>query len=205
MRSRVRLRRLPPAFVLAAAIVLALATAGCGGESSSDGGSTSSGAAADSAPGRSGHPSEASRPSIAEEEEQAGDQSIQEYGAEAAGGEREAVAAAARSFFGALADSDYAKVCAGLTSANRGQLQQYLKLGGGEVASCAAVLAKILSVPSSEASKAARATVSRVRIADGNAFILFRPAGGKLSYFVMKDEDGAWKATSIAPGTPLSP
>lgn len=147
-----------------------------------------------------------SHPSIAEEEEEAPDQSIQSYGSEAAGGEKEEVVSAMRSFFRALASADYATVCADLTTANREQLQQYLKLEQEGSGSCASILAKILSPATApEAKKAAVATISRVRIGEGNAFILFRPAGGKLSYFVMKDEDGAWQATSLAAGTPLSP
>jgi hypothetical protein len=63
----------------------------------------------------------------------------------------------------------------------------------------------LTSASSSEAKKAAAATVSRVRINDGTAFVLFQPRGGKPSYFVMKEEDGAWKATSISVGAPLHP
>ena len=145
--------------------------------------------------------------SIRKEENQAVDQSIQNYGAEAAGDERASVIAAMRSFFGALAASDYAQICTGLSSSNREQLQQYRRLAEAGSGDCAAVLEKLFgsAAGAAEARKAARATVSRVRVGDGSAFVLFRPAGGKLNYFVMQDEDGAWKATSISAGTPLVP
>jgi len=145
------------------------------------------------------------RPSIAEEEAAPGDHSIQNYGAEAGGEEKAAVLAAMRSFIAALASSDYARACAALPAANREQMQQFFKAQhhGG---SCAAVLAKLLSpAATTEAKKALGATISKVRVGEGNAFVLFRPAGGKLSYFVMKEEGGAWKATSLAAGSPLYP
>ena len=44
-----------------------------------------------------------------------------------------------------------------------------------------------------------------MRIKGTTAFVIFRPAGGPRSYFVMKREKGAWKATSLVPGFPLRP
>lgn len=169
-------------------------TTGSGGSQGGQGGSGSSRKS-----GKESH-------SIEEEEAESGDQSIQEYGSEASGGEEEAIVATMRSFFRALAARDFTKVCAGLTSANREQLQQYAKLKHEGSATCASLLKTLLSPAGfGEARKAATATVSRVRVGEGNAFVLFRPAGGKVSYFVLKEEDGKWKSTSISAGSPLVP
>ena len=181
-------------------LCLALLAVGCGSSGSGSAKpTTTEGKAA--AEGSSKH-----SPSIASEESQAADHSIQNYGSEASGGEKEAVIEAMRSFLRALAGPNYAEVCAGLTAANRRQLAQFAKIKKEPAKGCASLLPTVL-VPgaSAEAKKAAAGAISRVRIGGGNAFVLFRPAGGKLSYFVMKEEGGQWKSTSLAAGTPLNP
>jgi hypothetical protein len=190
---------LKPCALLAAIALVVVAAVGCGGSGS---GSTSTmGTAAGGSPG-----STQARPSIAAEEEHGGDHSIQNYGSEAEGDEKAEVTAAMLAFFRAMAAPDYAKLCAGLTSSNRAQLQQFSKLKHEGSSSCASLLPTLLTPSSSaEAKKAAAATIAKVRVGEGNAFVLFRPPGGKLSYFVMKEEDGAWRATSLAPGAPLHP
>jgi hypothetical protein len=163
--------------------------AGCGGSGSSSG---SEGSMATTAP-------VTAPPS-------SGDHSIQEYGSEARGGEKEAAISAMHAFLTAVAGRDYAKVCTSLTSSSRGQLAQLAKLKHETATGCPALLAKLLSpTASSEAKRAARATISRVRVGEGNAFVLFRLPGGTVSYFVMKEEGGSWKATSLSAGTPLHP
>jgi hypothetical protein len=192
------------ATALALLACLALLVGGCG--SSGPGAARSTGAATTAAGANAPDASVEHPPSIAEEEAQAGDHSIQSYGTEAKGSEAEAVVAAMRSFFRAMAAPDYANACAGLTSSNREQLAQFAKIKKEPAKGCASQLATVL-VPgaSPAAKKAAVAKISRVRIGGGNAFILFRPAGGQLSYFVMKEEGGQWKATSLTAGTPLHP
>jgi hypothetical protein len=137
--------------------------------------------------------------------ESGGDNSIQTYGAAAGGSEKATLAAAAHSFFAAMASSDYAKVCTAIAASNREQLQAFLK-SKQQKGGCPAVLKTL--IPASEdpeAQKAASATISAVRIKGDTAFVLFTPKGGQPSYFVMKREGAAWKAISLAPGTPLDP
>lgn len=213
--------------LLAVAVVLALAGAvGCGGSSGVDSSSSTATAAKEttsaakpSAKGSGGSAQakaadkgqgQASgqakpKPSIAQEEEAPGDHSIQEYGAEAEGSEKEAVLAAMHSFLAAMSTGQHARVCAALLAPARAQLVQLAK-AQGKGGSCTVILAKFLN-PSvaAEAKRAAKGTIGRVRVGEGNALVLFRPQGGKLSYFVMKEEDGAWKATSVALGAPLYP
>ncbi len=162
------------------------------------------GGGGDSGQGQSGGSNKA-QPSIPEEEAQTSDKSIQEYGSEVTGDEADAVTEAMGTFLAAMASRDFARVCAGLTVASRQQLQQFANAQSGP-RGCSGMLARIL-IPaiSAEAKKAINATISRVRVGDGNAFVLFRPDGGKLSYFVMKEEDGTWKAIGLSPGTPFVP
>jgi hypothetical protein len=132
-----------------------------------------------------------------------GDDSIQTFGTEAEGDEKDAVVSAMRSFLRALAASDYAKVCAGLTASNREQLQAFLK-AKKETGNCTTVLSKVLVGGANEAKKAANGAIYQVRVEDENAFVLFTPEGGKASYFVMKREGDEWKSTSIGSGAPIN-
>ena len=146
-----------PTLVLAA--VLAFLAVGCGSGSSSTSTSTGSSTGADGkgAATSTGAATTTTKPgssssgpreggsgggshSFAEEEAESSDQSIQEYGTEASGGEEIAVLTAMHSFFRALAASDYAKVCAGLAATNREQLQQYAKFKHEGAAGCASLL-----------------------------------------------------------------
>lgn len=106
-----------------------------------------------------------------------------------------------------MAAHDYAGVCAGLSATNRLQLQAFLKYKHPHGGGCASVLKMLLKSPQviASARNAARGAISAVRVKDDTAFFLFRPKGGPPSYFVMKREKGAWKAISLAPGTPLNP
>jgi hypothetical protein len=134
-----------------------------------------------------------------------GDDSIQTYGDAAESSEEEEIIAAMRSFFAAMAAADYPAICAGLTSANRETLEQFLKLKKEE-GDCETVLAQLrVERTAPEARKAANGTVYQVRVEDETAFILFTPEGGKPSYFVMKGEDDGWKATGLTTGTPFDP
>lgn len=169
-------------------------------EGSGEGGSAAGG-------GKAGSESEEEVLERAEREfkpEQGADNSIQEFGEEKSGEEKSAVTDAMFAFFRAMAASDYPAICNGLTKANVEQLETFLKLKDKQ-GSCETVLEEILTAQGSEAKKAANGVVYQVREEDGNAFVLFVPEGGVASYFVMKDEDGTWKATSVTTGTPLRP
>lgn len=133
-----------------------------------------------------------------------GDDSIQTFGTEAEGEEKEAVVAAMRSFSSSVAANDYKKVCAELTEANVKQLETFFK-AQKKKGTCATLLPTILIRDNGEARRAANGTVYQVRINDDTAFVLFKPEKGKASYLVMKREDDTWKSTSISAGTPLQP
>ncbi len=128
-----------------------------------------------------------------------GDNSIQTYGTDATGAEKAAVVAAMRSYVGAIADRDFAKVCAAVAVKIRAGLAESDK-------KCPELLEKLIIIPSDEARRAANGTVTSVRVGGGNAFVLFRPAGSDvLNYFVLTVEDGEWKALGLSTGEPVNP
>jgi hypothetical protein len=216
--------------VIGLAVGLALAAAGCGSSSSSTststGGTSAAPGRASAAPGRASAAPEGppitstqlgsrqgastttgqSHASGSSRSESAGGiRSILEYGSAAGGAEKATVAATARSYFTALADRDYVKICAALTVGNREQMQLYMKdqhRSGG----CVKVLKKLSISPQFVASarKAARGAVNSVRVKGDTAFLLFRPRGGSASFFVMKREGSAWRAINLSPGQPIN-
>jgi hypothetical protein len=187
-------RRAPVIPGLVLFVALALGAMGCGSGSSP----TTSSAASPVAP-----PSPPAAPAPGRGESSPG-ASIKEYGAAASGTTKATVAAAAHSFFAAMATGDYARLCADLAAANRQQLRAFLK-AQVRSAGCAAVLKTLLTTAAGEARRAASAGITAVRIKGTTAFVLFRPKGGVPSYFVMKEEGGSWKATSLGPGAPIDP
>jgi hypothetical protein len=134
-----------------------------------------------------------------------GDDSIQTFGEEAESSEEDEILAAMASFLRAMANDDYPAICAGLSEANRTQLEQLAKLKKELGSDCPSLLQKLLVGPNSEARKAAAGTVYQVRVEGENAFILFTPLGGTASYFVMKHDPDGWKSTSLGVGTPFNP
>jgi hypothetical protein len=130
-----------------------------------------------------------------------GDNSIQEYGSAASGAKAGPPIAAMHSFLSALAGSDYARICAGLAASNVEELSGLSEKGCPD----AIKRLNLRAAATSAAKAAARAPVKSVRIQGDTAFVLFTPAGGEPSFFVMKEENGSWKATSLGPGTPLHP
>jgi hypothetical protein len=202
--------------VIAAASLALLLAAGCGGGSSiatnsttpaaqstsslpatSQPGNQTTGAGQSSSSGETNSTTESGSSSSGPEN------SIQTYGSAATPAQKASLAATAFSFFHALAAADYARVCSDLTSANRQQIQAFLKNKSQKAGGCAAVMPTLLHSVGSEARRAAAGRLSTVRVKGDTAFVLFEPKGGKPSYFVLKREGSAWKPISLAPGTPL--
>jgi hypothetical protein len=133
-----------------------------------------------------------------------GDDSIQTFGEEAEGDEKEEVVSAMRSFFRAMASGDPERVCAALSKGNVEQFELFLK-AQKEEGDCTTVLAKFLGRQKGEAERAVNGQVYQVRVEDENAFVMFIPEGGTASYFVMKREDDGWKSTTVSTGTSFDP
>jgi hypothetical protein len=169
-------------------------------DSSSDdsNGGGSSGGSGQSSSGSGGGERNANGAPLGSDTKKNGDNSIETYGTEVEGPEKEAVVAAMRSFVTAVAERDYAKVCAGLSTRIREGLAQSDKR-------CPELLESLLIIPPSEARASANGTVTQVRVGGDNAFVLFRPAGSSLlNYFVMSLEGGEWKSLGLTIGTPLN-
>ena len=186
-------KRAPVIPGLVLVVALALGAMGCGSGSSPTTSSTASPAAPPSSPAAPASGRGESSPGA----------SLKEYGAAAGPATKATVAAAAHSFFAAMARGDYARLCADLAATNHQRLRAFLK-GRLRSTGCAAVLKTLLTTAAAgEARKAASAAITAVRIKGTTAFVLFRPKGGVPSYFVMKEEGGSWKATSLGPGAPI--
>lgn len=128
------------------------------------------------------------------------DKSILDFGAEAEAEEAKAILSARRAFLRAMASSGYKNLCGDLAAKARMQLRQLLRIqhkAGG----CETAARRLLSdAAAPEARKALRAPVSRVRVRGAKAFVVFRPPGGKLSYFLLAKEEGAWRSLSLSAG-----
>ena len=204
------------ALALAAALATAIAACGSGSSTSSTAGGEASSPSSPAGSTPSAEATTTTPPAASTTAPSGGSsssgsaggiKSILDYGSAAGGGEKAAASAAARSFFAALAARDYGRLCAGLSAGNREQLQGFLKLKHFQGKGCAAVLKTLLVSPQiiATARKAAHAAITSVRVKGDTAFVLFKPAGGPRSFFVMKRQKGVWKATSLAPGLPLNP
>jgi hypothetical protein len=127
------------------------------------------------------------------------DNSIETYGSNAEGPEREEVVGAMRAFDVAIANREFDKVCSELAAKIRAGLAESHK-------QCPELLNVLVTTAPSVARGSANAKVTHVRIGGGNAFVLFRPPGSsRLYYFVMTREDGIWKSLGLTVGTPINP
>jgi hypothetical protein len=134
-----------------------------------------------------------------------GDNSIQEFGAEAGGSELDEAAAALHGFLDARVERDWAKACS-YTSAT--VTESLRKLAGGSKQlkgkGCGAIFGALSKgVPQTALEEAARADVGALRIDGERAFLLYHGARGTDYTMPMAKEGGAWKVGALA-GTPLS-
>ena len=191
---------------LALLTALAVAAGGCGGgeeestTSASNPAETST-TGASSNPATSGGASphgQASDPGEQREPAPGGEASIEGFGAEAEGSEREAVLAAFRGYLDALADEDYATACSRLSADVKRSLEQ-LAPGKLKRQGCAAILPRLLA-PSAAAiaGEQAQGRITRVRVEDDRAFVVFEAPGARLYMLTMAREGGGWRATTVA-------
>lgn len=135
-----------------------------------------------------------------------GDNSVQEFGAEASESELEEAAAALHAFLDARAVRNWAAACLYLSQTAK---QSFAQLGGGGsgsgAKSCAATLAALSGrVPTATLREAAVADVGSLRTEGGQAFLIYRGAPKGTVYAIsIAREDGTWKVASLA-GVPLS-
>lgn len=173
-------------------------------------GPAKSGGSNGSEPKEAGGGKSESRPQAAakakHEESESSDQSIQQFGNEASGSEKSEVLAAMHAFIRAFGAGNFSAVCKGAAASLREQTEAYAKAQKSGPASCPAFLSKLVQTTEpAKAKRALEALVTHVRIKGDSAFVLYKPAGEPVSYFVLVHEDDGWKATSLSIGTPLIP
>jgi hypothetical protein len=132
-----------------------------------------------------------------------GEKSVEAFGSEAGGSDREAVLAAEQGYLGAIAERDYEAACSHLSSQPRRSLRQLA--AGKKTVQCPQILPALLSSSAAAtARRQAAGTVTKVRVRGDQAFIVFHAPGAKLYVFTMVREGGEWKAAAIA-GSVLVP
>jgi hypothetical protein len=135
-----------------------------------------------------------------------GDNSIQEFGEEAGGGDFAAAAAALHGFLDARAEGNWAAACQRMAKSVVESFRQLAsRAPGTEDKSCAAILEELINPAAKGAmrAEAARADVGSLRVEGDRSFVIYRGAGGTVLAMPMAEEGGAWKVASLA-GTPLN-
>lgn len=133
-----------------------------------------------------------------------GDNSVQEFGAEAGTSELEAAATVLHNFLDARAEGNWAAVCQYLSKSTIESFEQLAAQTKGGATSCGAILAGITN-PNAQAAlkvEAEKADVGSLRTEGGQAFLIYTTDGTILA-MPMADEAGTWKVASLA-GTPLN-
>ena len=135
-----------------------------------------------------------------------GDNSVQEFGAEADTEEFDAAAAALHNFLDARAEGNWAAACQHMS---KSVIESFEKLAAQakqiDDTSCGGILEKLTNPAAAQAMKeeAAKANVGSLRIEDERAFVLYTGIDGAVMTMPMANEGGDWKVASLA-GTPLS-
>jgi hypothetical protein len=169
---------------LGIALVL-LCLGGCGGGGSSQGQGTTQGS------------SEQSTTQSAPSEENA-EESIEGFGEEAEGSERDEVLAAFHGYLGALAEGDEQGACSHL-AANVQQSLQQLAAKAKKPPSCPQLLEALLSPEADQIAQGQEeGKVTKVRVKGDTAFVVFHAPGARLYQLTLVQEGGEWKATSLS-------
>jgi hypothetical protein len=135
-----------------------------------------------------------------------GDNSIQEFGAEADESEFEEAATALHNFLDARAEGNWAATC---NYMSKSVIESFEKLvsQSKEPAdmSCSEILGKLVN-PAAKAlieAEAEKADVRSLRTEGEQAFLIYTGTEGTILAMPMANEDGEWKVASLA-GTPLN-
>jgi hypothetical protein len=135
-----------------------------------------------------------------------GDNSVQEYGAEADASERDRAATVLHDFLDARVARDWAAACSYLASSVAEGLEELAaKAKHVEDPSCAGIFEKLTN-PAAMGdlrTEAAQADVGSLRFEGDRAFLIYRGIRGIVLAMPMTNEGGSWKVGSLA-GTPLN-
>jgi hypothetical protein len=187
--------------LIVSAVLLASGFSACGDDA--DTGSTA--APGNEAPATSG--AESGDADAGEDERSAafltpgGDNSIQNFGAEADAAELEDAAAALSGFMEARAEDDWAGACVEMAQAAVEPLEQLLaRASQGKGKGCAAAFEAVSSgTPPAARASTLTGEVASLRVDGDRGFALYHGPKG-IDYFIpMVKEDGKWKVGDLAP------
>jgi hypothetical protein len=210
-----RLPRHAPLPLLALLAAVGLSACGGGGASpgSSPAGSAQAAApktsattpSATTAPGRAPRPSRPSNPSgagaggAASFHIRGGDNSIPNYGEEAATVQRNRAAAALGAYLRARARAQWGRACGYLSAATRRSLEQFAAASKQRQGCAAAIAALSGGGPTSARANPLRGGLVSLRVKGTRAFALFYGPHNQRYDMPMAREGGAWKVTQLAP------
>jgi hypothetical protein len=130
-----------------------------------------------------------------------GDNSIPEYGQEAAAAERARAQVALTTFLHARAHDEWSRVCTELTAPTRQQLEGVLRAAKGRASAihgCGGVLA-VLSGGAAGRATPQLTGVAALRVKGDVAFALFYGPHTAKYVMPMRNEGGAWKVSQLTP------
>jgi hypothetical protein len=128
-----------------------------------------------------------------------GDNSIPDYGQEAAPSERARATAALAAYLRARAGGEWSTACSYLVATTRKQLEQLArsaKRGGGD---CGKILAGFSAGPAAARADPLVAGIAALRVKGSSAFVLFHGPHDSKYVMPMRDEGGAWKVSQPVP------
>jgi hypothetical protein len=166
------------------ALLLATCLVACGGGDGDSTSSTAGGASTES--------------SASGEEHKGGEASIEEFGSEAGGSDREALLAVFTGYLNAIADKNNATACSYLTTNVQEGLEQFVG-GALKGKGCTAILPKLLAPTAPQiAREEVNGQITKVRVEGDRAFIVFKAPGAKLYQLTMVREGGDWKTATVS-------
>jgi hypothetical protein len=130
--------------------------------------------------------------------EQNAEESIESFGEEAGGSEREEVLTAFHGYLGALAEGDEQTACSYLAVRVTESLSQ-LAAKAKKPLACPQLLEALLSPQAGQIAKAqAEGEVTKIRVKGDTAFVVFHAPGARLYELTLAREGEGWKATSLS-------
>jgi hypothetical protein len=135
-----------------------------------------------------------------------GDNSVQEFGAEAEPSKFEAAAQALHNFLDARAAGDWDAACEYMSRATVASFEQIAARGEqGSSATCGEIVEGLINPNAKQALKeeAEKADVGSLRVDGEQAFLIYTGTESTVLAMPMANEGGEWKVASLA-GTPLN-
>lgn len=128
-----------------------------------------------------------------------GDNSVQDFGAEANASEREQAAAALQGYLQARVNEEWETACSYMASSITEQLEQLASGSKGKFEGCPGMLEALsASLPADAKASLATAEVGSLRVEGDRAFVLYRGGDGTAFFMPMAREGGEWKVASLA-------